>query len=195
MDIDTLTPWIPTLNSTIPFSEWWNEASVTLSSLSSLLDRRTVYVVADIVALNAITWMDIGDIAIVSDTFDITWENVAWSFVYNWSNRLLQSWYSVYLDTLLDVTITTPSSWQVLSYDWTKRINTSLPTQPVKTRHIEELFTWDTIELLHTPVFIYSVCVNWVIYYEWIDRDLVWSDIVFSTIIWANDTVEVIYEY
>jgi len=69
------------------------------------------------------------------------------------------------------------------------------PPQPIKTKHIEELFTWDTIELLHTPVFIYSVSVNGVVYYEWIDRDLIWSDIVFSTIIWANDTVEIIYEY
>lgn len=81
--------------------------------------------------------------------------------------------------------------WDNISMQYVK-INS---IQQIKTRHIEQLFTWDTIELLHTPVFIYSVSVNWVIYYEWIDRDLVWSDIVFSTFIWANDTVEVVYEY
>jgi len=44
----------------------------TLSDLATFLDGRDVYSVADITALNAITGMDTGDVAIVADTFDDT---------------------------------------------------------------------------------------------------------------------------
>ena len=45
---------------------------MTLTDLATLLDKRSVYSVADITALNAITGMDTGDVAIVADTFDDT---------------------------------------------------------------------------------------------------------------------------
>lgn len=95
----------------------------TLSDLATFLDNRDVYSVADITALNAITGMDTGDVAIVADTFDDTWENVAGSYIYNGTSWLLQSWYNVYLNTLLDVNAPSPVAWDILQWDGTTWVN------------------------------------------------------------------------
>lgn len=95
----------------------------TLSDLATFLDGRDVYSVADIAALNAITGMDTGDIAIVADTFDDTWENIAGSYVYNGTTWILQSWYNVYLNTLLDVNAPSPVAWDILQWDGTQWVN------------------------------------------------------------------------
>lgn len=80
----------------------------TLSDLATFLDGRDVYSVADITALNAITGMDTGDVAIVADTFDLTGEHVAGSYVYDGTNWLLESRYAVTLNNLLDVNAPSP---------------------------------------------------------------------------------------
>lgn len=103
----------------------------TLSDLATFLDNRDVYSVADITALNAITGMDTGDVAIVADTFDLTGEHVAGSYVYNGTTWLLQSWYNVYLNTLLDVNAPSPATGDILQWDGTQWVNVANAFAPL----------------------------------------------------------------
>ncbi len=97
----------------------------TLSDLATFLDNRDVYSVADITALNAITGMDTGDVAIVADTFDLTGEHVAGSYVYDGTNWLLESRYAVTLNNLLDVNAPSPVAWDILQWNGTQWVNNS----------------------------------------------------------------------
>ena len=130
----------------------------TLSDLATFLDNRDVYSVVDITALNAITGMDTGDVAIVADTFDDTWENVAGSYVYNGTAWLLQSWYNVYLNTLLDVNAPSPVAWDILQWNgvqWVNVANAFAPLNwtPTEVRYFDNagvdysdpLFTRDSV--------------------------------------------------
>lgn len=130
----------------------------TLSDLATFLDGRDVYSVADITALNAITGMDTGDVAIVADTFDDTWENIAGSYIYNGTTWLLQSWYNVYLNTLLDVNAPSPATGDILQWDGTQWVNVAnafapLNWTPTEVRyfdnawvdHSDPLFTRDSV--------------------------------------------------
>lgn len=127
-------------------------------NLSWATGGRDVYSVADITALNAITGMDTGDVAIVANTFDDTGENVSWSYIYNGTSWLLQSWYNVYLNTLLDVNAPSPVAWDILQWDGTQWVNVAnafapLNWTPTEVRYFDNagvdfsdpLFTRDSV--------------------------------------------------
>lgn len=160
LDIDTLSPGSATLNSLVPFSEGGTESNMTLAQLASLLDKRSVYSVADIATMNAITGMELWDVAIVADTFDLTGEHVAGSYVYNGTTWLLQSWYNVYLNTLLDVNAPSPVAWDVLQWDGTTWVNVANAFAPLNWTPTEVRYFGNTGVSTSDPLFTRDEVTN-----------------------------------